>query len=101
MRLGVIADDCTGAVDIAGFLVQGGMRTVMCSKMLETGLPGAFDAMVMSLKIRSIPPDEAVEQVLSALAFLKASGCDRFYYKYCSTFDSTEKGNIAPVTDAL
>ena len=101
MRLGVIADDFTGAVDIAGFLVQGGMRTVMCSKPIEAGLPGEFDAVVMSLKIRSIPPEEAVEQALTALAFLKASGCDRFYYKYCSTFDSTEKGNIAPVTDAL
>ena len=101
MRLGVIADDFTGAVDIAGFLVQGGLRTVMCSKPIEAGLPGEFDAIVMSLKIRSIPSEEAVEQVLTALSFLKDAGCDRFYYKYCSTFDSTQEGNIAPVTDAL
>ena len=98
MRLGVIADDFTGSVDIAGFLVAGGMRTIMCSRPVVVG---DSDAIVMSLKIRSIPKSEAVKQVLEALAFLQQAGCDRFYYKYCSTFDSTSEGNIGPITDAL
>jgi len=101
MKLGVIADDFTGAVDIAGFLVSGGMRTLMCAKPVATGQLPETDAIVMSLKIRSIPSSEAVEEALSALAFLQEAGCDRFYYKYCSTFDSTEKGNIGPISDAL
>lgn len=98
MRLGVIADDFTGAVDIAGFLVAGGMRTVMCSRAVQTG---DCDAIVMSLKIRSIPKEQAIKQALASLTFLKECGCDRFYYKYCSTFDSTAEGNIGPVADAL
>lgn len=77
MRLGVIADDFTGSVDIAGFLVAGGMRTVMCSRPAGVG---DCDAIVMSLKIRSIPKEQAVKQALDALDFLKSSGCDRFYY---------------------
>ncbi len=101
MKLGVIADDFTGAVDIAGFLVTGGMRTLMCAKPVATGQLPETDAIVMSLKIRSIPSSEAVKEALSALAFLQEAGCDRFYYKYCSTFDSTEKGNIGPISDAL
>nr|WP_321262525.1 3-oxo-tetronate kinase [uncultured Sphaerochaeta sp.] len=101
MKLGVIADDFTGAVDIAGFLVSGGMRTLMCAKPVATGQLPETDAIVMSLKIRSIPSSDAVEEALSALAFLQEAGCDRFYYKYCSTFDSTEKGNIGPISDAL
>lgn len=98
MRLGVIADDFTGSVDIAGFLVAGGMRTVMCSRPAEVG---DCDAIVMSLKIRSIPKEKAIKEALGALAFLKQAGCDRFYYKYCSTFDSTSEGNIGPIADAL
>ncbi|MGE4453438.1 MAG: 3-oxo-tetronate kinase [Sphaerochaeta sp.] len=101
MKLGVIADDFTGAVDIAGFLVSGGMRTLMCAKPVVTRQLPETDAIVMSLKIRSIPSSDAVAEALSALAFLKEAGCDRFYYKYCSTFDSTEKGNIGPISDAL
>ena len=101
MKLGVIADDFTGAVDIAGFLVEGGMRTMMCSRAVDTQNLGPVDAIVMSLKIRSLPAKQAVKQALNALAFLQKAGCDRFYYKYCSTFDSTKDGNIGPVSDAL
>ena len=101
MRLGVIADDFTGAVDIAGFLVEGGMRTMMCSRAVDTQNLGPVDAIVMSLKIRSLPARQAVDEALKALDFLQSAGCDRFYYKYCSTFDSTKDGNIGPVTDAL
>ncbi len=100
--LGVIADDFTGATDIAGMLVKGGMRTVQ-----TIGLPGAgatlddVDAIVVALKTRSIPAGEAVRQSLDALAALKAAGCRQFFFKYCSTFDSTDRGNIGPVADAL
>ena len=101
MKLGVIADDFTGAVDIAGFLVTGGLRTIMYSKPVAVTNLEQSDAIVMSLKIRNLSSTEAVAQALKALAFLQESGCNRFYYKYCSTFDSTPEGNIGPVTDAL
>ncbi|MDT4762203.1 3-oxo-tetronate kinase [Sphaerochaeta sp. PS] len=101
MHLGVLADDFTGATDIAGFLVKHGMATIMFNGVPEQA-PAVFsDALVVSLKIRSCPVGEAVEKALSALSFLKASGCTKFYYKYCSTFDSSREGNIGQVTDAL
>jgi len=100
-RVGIIADDFTGATDIASFLVQNGLSTIQFN-----GVPQQHDALtaqaiVISLKSRSCPPEQAVEQSLTALRWLQAQGCDRFYFKYCSTFDSTEQGNIGPVTDAL
>ena len=101
MRLGVIADDFTGATDIAGFLVKNGMECSMFNGVPES-IPGSLtDALVISLKIRSCPVGEAVEKALTALAFLKEAGCTKFYYKYCSTFDSSREGNIGQVTDAL
>ena len=101
MRLGVIADDFTGATDIASFLVQNGLPTIQFN-----GVPSRIDtisaqAIVISLKSRSCPAPQAVELSLEALRWLQQQGCDRFYFKYCSTFDSTEQGNIGPVTDAL
>ncbi|MGK3126120.1 3-oxo-tetronate kinase [Candidatus Pantoea formicae] len=101
MRLGVIADDFTGATDIASFLVQNGLPTIQFN-----GVPASHDelsaqAIVISLKSRSCPAQQAIDQSLAALAWLQQQGCDRFYFKYCSTFDSTEHGNIGPVTDAL
>ncbi|HKM08007.1 MAG TPA: 3-oxo-tetronate kinase [Sphaerochaeta sp.] len=101
MRLGVIADDFTGATDIAGFLVKNGMQTAMFNGV-PLSVPAVLtEAMVISLKIRSCPVEEAVLKALSALAFLQEAGCTRFYYKYCSTFDSSREGNIGQVTDAL
>lgn len=101
MRLGVIADDFTGATDIAGFLVKNGMETAMFNGV-PSSIPATLtEAMVISLKIRSCPVGEAVEKALSALAFLQEAGCTKFYYKYCSTFDSSREGNIGQVTDAL
>ena len=101
-RLGVIADDFTGATDIAGFLTGNGMTTVMYNGVpAEEHAVLARDAMVVSLKIRSCSASQAVEQALLALKFLQAAGCSHFFYKYCSTFDSTAQGNIGPVTDAL
>lgn len=101
MKLGVIADDFTGATDIAGFLVENGLATIQFSGIpAEADLTGV-DAVVISLKSRSCPAHEAVRDSLAALEWLKARGCPRIYQKYCSTFDSTAAGNIGPVTDAL
>ncbi|URL02064.1 four-carbon acid sugar kinase family protein [Avibacterium sp. 20-126] len=99
--LGVIADDFTGASDIASFLVENGLRTVQMNGVPTQPLQDSVDAIVISLKSRSNPTEEAIQQSLHALDWLKQNGCSQFYFKYCSTFDSTAKGNIGPVTDAL
>ncbi|QPB43663.1 3-oxo-tetronate kinase [Rodentibacter haemolyticus] len=99
--LGVIADDFTGASDIASFLVENGLHTVQMNGVPNVPLTEKVDAIVISLKSRSNPVDQAVEQSLNALKWLQKSGCSQFYFKYCSTFDSTSRGNIGPVTDAL
>src|SRR5215831_5395738 len=100
--LGVIADDFTGATDIAGMLVKGGMRTIQTIGVPAKGtIPDDVDAVVVALKTRSIAARDAVAQSLAALEALQAAGCLRFFFKYCSTFDSTDKGNIGPVGDSL
>lgn len=101
MVLGVIADDFTGATDIASFLVQNGLSTVQINGVPSGKLDTDADAIVISLKSRSCPADQAVHDSLQALKWLQQQGAERFYFKYCSTFDSTAKGNIGPVTDAL
>ncbi|HAU8293447.1 TPA: hypothetical protein I7152_11160 [Vibrio vulnificus] len=101
MLLGVIADDFTGATDIAGFLVENGMRTVQLNGIPKQEVDIHADAVVISLKSRSCPVDEAINDSVAALKWLQANGCQQFYFKYCSTFDSTAEGNIGPVTDAL
>lgn len=101
MKLGVIADDFTGATDIAGFLVENGLATLQFSGIPAKADLTGVDAVVISLKSRSCPADEAVHDSQAALDWLKARGCPRIYQKYCSTFDSTATGNIGPVTDAL
>ncbi|MCQ4160639.1 four-carbon acid sugar kinase family protein [Roseomonas sp. GC11] len=100
-RLGVIADDFTGATDIAGFLVANGLRTIQLNDVPDAALQVEADAVVISLKTRSCDPAEAVRQSLAALDWLRARQCQQFFFKYCSTFDSTPRGNIGPVTDAL
>ncbi len=100
--LGCIADDFTGATDLASMLVQNGMRTVqLIGVPPETAAPPDADAIVVALKSRTIPPADAVAQSLAALRSLQRAGCRQFFFKYCSTFDSTEFGNIGPVADAL
>ena len=100
--LGVIADDFTGATDIAGMLVKGGMRTIQTIGVPAEGeIPDDVDAVVVALKTRSIATTDAVSQSLAALDALQVAGCKRFFFKYCSTFDSTDAGNIGPVGDAL
>ncbi|MGF6770166.1 uncharacterized protein YgbK (DUF1537 family) [Paraburkholderia sp. GAS199] len=99
--LGCIADDFTGATDLANMLVRGGMRTVQTIGVPASGEPVHADALVVALKSRTIPAADAVAQSLAALHWLRAQGCRQFFFKYCSTFDSTDAGNIGPVTDAL
>ncbi|MEO5765639.1 MAG: 3-oxo-tetronate kinase [Casimicrobiaceae bacterium] len=102
MLLGCIADDVTGATDLASMLVRVGMRTVQTIGVPgEGGIGGEPDAVVVALKTRTLPVAEALAQSLAALAWLRAHGARQIYFKYCSTFDSTDAGNIGPVADAL
>jgi uncharacterized protein YgbK (DUF1537 family) len=102
MLLGAVADDFTGATDLCSMLVRGGMRTVQLigAPAADQGPPEA-DAVVVALKSRTAPVPQAVEQSLSALEWLQRGGCRQFFFKYCSTFDSTDQGNIGPVADAM
>ena len=99
--LGCIADDFTGATDLANMLVRGGMRTVQTIGVPASNETIEADALVVALKSRTIPAAEAVAQSLAALDWLRAQGCRQFFFKSCSTFDSTDAGNIGQVTDAL
>ena len=101
MLLGCIGDDFTGSSDLANTLAKAGMRTVQYTGVPSEPVNDSVEAGVVALKSRSIDPDEAVRLSLEALDWLKAQGCQQFFFKYCSTFDSTEKGNIGPVADAL
>jgi uncharacterized protein YgbK (DUF1537 family) len=100
---GCIADDLTGATDIAAALVAAGFRTTLTVGVPERPLPQErdADAVVVALKSRTAPRREAVADSLAVLHHLSALGCERFWFKYCSTFDSTPQGNIGPVTEAL
>jgi uncharacterized protein YgbK (DUF1537 family) len=101
LLLGCIADDFTGATDLANNLVRAGMRVVQAIGVPATPLDAEVDAVVVALKSRTIAPAEAIEQSLAALRWLQAQGTQQIYFKYCSTFDSTPQGNIGPVTEAL
>jgi uncharacterized protein YgbK (DUF1537 family) len=102
LLLGAIADDFTGATDLANTLVRQGMRTVQLIDVPDaaTTLPDA-DAIVVALKSRTIPAADAVRQSLTALDWLRRADARQILFKYCSTFDSTDAGNIGPVADAL
>lgn len=100
--LGCIADDFTGATDLASFLVASGMRTVQLMGVPEQDVDlSQADAVVIALKSRTQETWAAVADSLKALEWLQRQNCEQYYFKYCSTFDSTEKGNIGPVTDVL
>lgn len=99
MKLGIIADDFTGASDIALMLAEGGMPVEQYVG-IPNGTAGA-EAAVVSLKCRTIPTAEAVAQTSAACDWLLAQGAQQIIYKVCSTFDSTPAGNIGPVTEAL
>ena len=103
IALGCIADDFTGATDLAGLLARSGVRV-----SLRMGVPDEDPAVadpapfeVIALKCRTAPVAEAVSECRAALAWLRAAGAERFFWKYCSTFDSTPRGNIGPVAEAL
>jgi len=100
--LGCIADDFTGATDLANNLVRSGLRSVQTIGVPGDGTAVAdVDAIVVALRSRTIPAADAVQQSLAALRWLQAQGAQQIYFKYCSTFDSTPAGNIGPVTEAL
>jgi uncharacterized protein YgbK (DUF1537 family) len=100
--LGSVADDFTGATDLCNTLVRNGMRTVQLIDVPRDGdpVPDA-DAVVVALKSRTIPAPDAIAQSLAALRWLQRAGARQILFKYCSTFDSTDEGNIGPVADAL
>ncbi len=100
MLLGCIADDFTGASDLANTLSKGGMTTAQFNGVPLSSVPDC-EAGVVALKTRSIPVAEAIAQSLEALDWLIGQGCEQFFFKYCSTFDSTPDGNIGPVAEAL
>lgn len=100
--LGAIADDFTGATDLANNLVRGGMRCLQVIGVPQENIDlQEVDAIVVALKSRSCPVGEAVTDSLAAMAWLSAQGARQLFFKYCSTFDSTDQGNIGPVADAL
>ncbi|WP_316863246.1 3-oxo-tetronate kinase [uncultured Cohaesibacter sp.] len=106
MLIGVIADDFTGASDIANTLAKGLPNEGGLSVLQYLGVPDEpadpeVEAAVIALKTRTIAVEDAVKQSLAALDWLKAQGCRQILFKYCSTFDSTQDGNIGPVAEAL
>jgi uncharacterized protein YgbK (DUF1537 family) len=101
IRLGCIADDFTGATDLANNLVRAGMRAVQTIGVPRSASDADADAVIVALKSRTIEPQLAVEQSLAACRWLRAGGATQIYFKVCSTFDSTPRGNIGPVLEAL
>ena len=102
LRIGCIADDFTGGGDAASFLAGGGLKTLLLIWTFSCEhLPEDCDAVVIALKSRSVPADQAVADSLAAINWLQAHHARKLYFKYCSTFDSTPRGNIGPVSDAL
>jgi 3-dehydrotetronate 4-kinase len=106
MLLGVIADDFTGASDIANTIAKGlpphgGLKTAQFLGVPTGKSPDDIEAGVVALKTRTVPVEDAVKQSLDALAWLLDQGCQQIVFKYCSTFDSTKDGNIGPVGEAL
>ena len=101
MLLGCIGDDFTGSSDLANTLAKAGMAVVQYSGVPSAPAAASVEAGVIALKSRSIPVAAAIEQSLEALEWLQDQGCKQFFFKYCSTFDSTDEGNIGPVAEAL
>jgi uncharacterized protein YgbK (DUF1537 family) len=122
VKLGCIADDLTGATDLAVNLQRAGWRVVQLNGVPDRALDlrqlvqgpvagavqvdvadaaPAIDAVVVALKSRTAPVAQAVAQSLASAAWLRAHGAARLFFKICSTFDSTPAGNIGPVADAL
>ena len=103
IKFGCFGDDFTGASDAASFIKKAGLKTILVKDISAADfvLPEDTEAVVVALKIRTIPVEEAVAAALAAYDWLVKQGAEHIYYKYCSTFDSTDKGNIGPITDAI
>jgi uncharacterized protein YgbK (DUF1537 family) len=102
MLLGAVADDLTGATDLALMIARQGMRTVqVIGSLPQSGGFGDAEAVVIALKSRTIPKADAVRLSLAAAQALRTAGAEQLFFKYCSTFDSTDEGNIGPVAEAL
>jgi len=101
LLLGCIADDFTGATDLANSLTREGLPCVQYNGIPPARTAGKAPAAVIALKTRSISAQQAIAESLAALDWLRLAGCRRFFFKYCSTFDSTDDGNIGPVAEAL
>ncbi len=101
--IGCVADDFTGASDIASFFSLGGLKVVMFNELPEEDyIPDDnTNVIVIALKIRDINPDSAVDQALKGFRWLQDKGAEQYFFKYCSTFDSTPRGNIGPIIDSL
>ena len=100
IKLGVIADDFTGASDAASFLVKSGNKVILLTD-IPTSMDYDCDCIVVGLKIRNVESNEAIRQVSKVMDLFEKINVEKYYYKYCSTFDSTPKGNIGPVMDYL
>lgn len=102
MLLGCIADDITGATDLALTLKRSGLRTIQVMGVPADPAPlKKFDAVVIALKSRTNSAAEAVDWSLKSADVLLQAGARQIFFKYCSTFDSTNRGNIGPVAEAL
>ncbi|WP_423921682.1 3-oxo-tetronate kinase [Frigoribacterium sp. 2-23] len=103
MLLGAVADDFTGATDLATALHGRGLRVavVIEDRPVDAARLSGLDAVVVALKTRTAPVVDAVARSVAAVSWLRSVGAERFYVKYCSTFDSTDDGNIGPVLDAV
>jgi 3-dehydrotetronate 4-kinase len=100
--IGVIADDFTGGTDVAAAFRRAGLRTALYFGLPEQdALRTAADVVVISLKTRTAPTDEAVTASVTSARWLREHGAHQLFFKFCSTFDSTAQGNIGPVGDAL
>ncbi|MGE4282281.1 MAG: 3-oxo-tetronate kinase [Clostridia bacterium] len=101
--LGCVADDFTGASDMASFLAAGGMKTLLVSGIPNGEIPIDFQpqAIIIALKSRTSPTAQAVSETMAAFSWLVSYGATKLYFKYCSTFDSTPRGNIGPVVDQV
>jgi uncharacterized protein YgbK (DUF1537 family) len=101
LAVGCAADDFTGAGDAASFLAESGARCLLLNGVPEKDPPEGYDAIVIAMKTRSLEPRTATERMERAFRWLADRGAEKLYFKYCSTFDSTRKGNIGPVLDSL
>jgi len=98
---GAIADDFTGATDLASLLARSGVPVSLRVGIPEGPPKRTAPLEIIALKCRTAPVGEAVAAALAAFEWLRQAGAQRFFWKYCSTFDSTPQGNIGPVAEAL